>query len=195
MTVQQNRVAIPSRPGVLAIRHAPTLTEGLCVGDAEAPCALPAEEAAAHIRERFSGIGFAAIWSSPRSRCQDPARVLAAEMGIPHKVDSRLREIDLGEWQGRPWAAIESSDPARYQAWLSDWEDTAAPGGETTMDLQRRVRSWWNELASGCHLLVAHAGVIRALRVAVQRKSWAQAMREPVPYLQGRWFALEDRRS
>jgi alpha-ribazole phosphatase len=182
---------------VLAVRHAPTLADGLCVGDAEVPCAMGAEEAAASIRERLAGCSFAMIWSSPRSRCLDPARVLAATMGLSHRVDQRLREIDLGVWQGRPWSTIEASDPVKYQAWLSDWMNTKLPGGESTMDLQRRVASWWGDLPSACHLLVAHAGVMRALRVAVQGKTWAQAMREPAPYLRAQWFAfstLEDRR-
>lgn len=182
------------RSGVLAIRHAPTLADGLCVGDIDVPCTMRAEEVAASIRQRFADDGFATVWSSPRLRCLDPARVLATLTGLPHRVDQRLREISLGEWQGRPWAAIEASDQVRYQAWLSDWTDQAPPGGETTTDLQRRVGSWWDELPGGCHLLMAHAGVIRALRVGVQGMTWAQAMREPVPYLQGCWFAFENGR-
>jgi alpha-ribazole phosphatase len=167
------------RSGVLVVRHAPTLAEGLCVGDSDVPCTMGADEVAAGIRPRLADYDFATVWSSPRLRCLDPARVLAAIMGIPHRVDRRLREIGLGEGQGRPWGAIEASDSVRCQAWLSDWTDQAPPGGETTMDLQRRVLSWWGEPPSGCHLLVAHAGVIRALRVGVQGMTWAQAMREP----------------
>lgn len=183
----------PSRSGVLAVRHAPFSADGLCVGDAEVPCTMTAEEAAASIGEQYADYDFATVWSSLRSRCLNPARVLATDRGLPHRIDQRLREIDLGVWQGQPWATIAAADSARYQAWLSDWIRTAPPCGETAMDVQRRVCSWWNELPEGCHLLVAHAGVVRALRVVVQGISWTQAMREPVPFLQGQWFALQDR--
>lgn len=173
---------------VLAIRHAPLAVEGLCVGDAEVPCAVPAEEAAARMRPLLDGLAFAQVWSSPRSRCLDPARWLAAHLGATVHVDPRLREINLGVWQGRAWSDIEAADGAGLRAWMSDWIAVAPPGGERPAQLSARVAAWWNELPGGRHLLVAHAGVMRALRVLVHGEGWAQAMRAPAPYLHGQWF-------
>jgi alpha-ribazole phosphatase len=175
--------------GVFAVRHAPTLADGLCVGDAEIAPAMTAENAAAHVATLMADDRPTHVWSSPRLRCLEPARVLAWQLGRPLEVDDRLREICLGIWQGQSWADIEQSDPVRFHNWMSNWTDSAPPGGETTMDLLLRVRSWWNELPRGRHLLVAHAGVIRALRVIVLGDSWLQAMRQPAPFLQGQWFA------
>lgn len=184
----------PSASGVFAVRHAPPLASrdgeaGVCVGHAEVSCTMTAEEAAACIRTLVADRLFASVWSSPLSRCQNPARVLAGQLGLALHVDQRLREICLGTWQGQAWSAIEASDSARFHRWMSNWTDIAPPGGETTADLLRRVRSWWNELPPGRHLLVAHAGVIRGLRVMVHGDSWLRAMQEPVPCLQGQWFA------
>jgi alpha-ribazole phosphatase len=173
---------------LLAVRHAPTLADGLCVGDAEVASAMTAEQAADSMRSQTAGHRFASVWTSPRLRCLEPARVLSGQMQIPLQVDERLHEIHLGIWQGQPWSAIEATDGERLQAWMSNWTTTAPPEGETMASLVSRVGSWWNALPSGCHLLVAHAGVVRALRVVVQQDPWPQAMSEPVPHLQGRWF-------
>jgi alpha-ribazole phosphatase len=189
MTDGESDTGKPSQPRLFAIRHAPTLAHGLCVGDAEVPCTMSAEQAAACMRTLVATYDFASVWSSPRSRCLAPARVLAEQLGLPLRVDERLREISLGVWQGQAWSAIEASDSVRFHAWLTDWLDVVPPDGESPAHLLRRVRSWWEELPSGCHLLVAHAGVMRGLCVLAHGDSWPKAMRAPLPHLQGRWFA------
>jgi alpha-ribazole phosphatase len=181
--------SVPLR--LLAIRHAPTLAEGLCVGDAEVPCVLSAEASAERMLDVAGDSEFACMWSSPMMRCLAPARLLAERLALPLRIDERLREISLGAWQGRSWVQVEASDPARYKFWLANWIDVAAPGGESTMQLLQRVRAWWKELSEGDHLLVAHAGIIRALRVLVRGESWMDAMHSPVPHLQGHWFDPE----
>lgn len=149
---------------------------------------MSAEEAATSMTALVAGHTFASVSSSPRSRCQGPARLLAGQLGLPLRIDERLREISLGVWQGQAWSAIEARDSARLHAWLSNWIDVAPPDGESAMHLLLRLRSWWRELPSGCHLLVAHAGVMRGLRVLVHGDSWPEAMQAPTAHLQGQWF-------
>ncbi len=179
----------PPLAGVLAIRHAPTAGDGMCVGDADIASPMPANQVGARMRALLPECDFVRVWTSPLARCISPARVLAGELGVPLQVDERLREICLGIWQGQPWAAIEANDPTRFQHWMANWADTAPPGGESLAGFRSRVGSWWSELSQERHLLVAHAGVMRGLRVMVNGCSWPQAMREPAPCLHGRWFA------
>ncbi len=190
--MSEGRAAMPES-GVFAIRHAPTVASraevAMCVGDAEVPTMMSADDAAAVMKTLVADCRFATVWSSPLSRCQDPGRVLARQLGVPLQVDQRLREIGLGRWQGQAWSAIEANDAQRFAAWMSNWTETAPPGGETAPDFLLRLRSWWNELPHGRHLLVAHAGVVRGLRVMISGESWVQAMREPVANLHGAWFA------
>jgi alpha-ribazole phosphatase len=188
-TGKQGAAGSPLGVRLFAVRHAPTLCQGLCVGDADLASAMSAEEAASRMQALVAGHAFASVWSSPRSRCLGPARVLAGQLGLPLQVDERLREISLGIWQGQSWDAIEAGDSARFREWLSHWIDTAPPGGESTTDLVLRLGSWWREFCCGCHLLVAHAGVIRGLRVLLHGDSWPEAMRAPVPHLHGEWFS------
>lgn len=173
---------------LLAVRHAPTSSSGLCVGDAEIACTVSADEAARQILSLLGDARFACVWTSPRERCQAPARLVAQSLGLPLRIDGRVREISLGEWQLRQWDDIAAVDGERLRAWMDDWLDRAPPGGERPAQLLERVSSWWNDLASGDHLLVSHAGVHRALRVLLGRLSFTEAMNRDVPHLEGEWF-------
>jgi alpha-ribazole phosphatase len=179
---------VPATRRVLAVRHAPTVSAGLCVGDSEVPCTMTAQAVAEAIRPTVAGDGFACAWTSPLERCRGPAALLAESLQIPLRVDERLREISLGRWQLRPWMSIEAAEPARYRSWLESWLCEAPPDGELPSTLLERVRQWWRELPAGAHLLIAHAGVVRALRVLIDGKSWPQAMAMPVPHLQAECF-------
>jgi alpha-ribazole phosphatase len=125
------------------------------------------EQAAAAIREQVprAAAGGAQLTAVPL-RCSRP-RCLAAAWGCPHRVDARLLEIHYGAWQGRAWTAIEQEDGERFADFMQHWQHAAPPGGEGLRDLERRVASWYVELGAGDHLLVAHAGVVRALRVLI----------------------------
>ncbi|MCA9616600.1 MAG: histidine phosphatase family protein [Myxococcales bacterium] len=169
---------------LIAIRHAPTDAEGLCVGRHEVATKMPHDEAARTIHEGWSGAPPDVVWSSSLSRCLEPARRVAATWHRPHRVDERLLELSYGAWEGRGWDALQHEDGERLRAWMDDWREAAPPGGERVAELEERVRAWWHSLPNGRHLLVAHAGVIRALRVVVDGARWEDAMRAPVPHLQ-----------
>lgn len=168
---------------LFAARHGPTLAAGLCVGQHDVPTTLDAEACAQAIRAQLSGTP-AAIHSSPLSRCAGPAAALAGAFRVPHRVDPRLHELHFGAWQGRSWASIERDHPAAFSRYMERWLAEPPPGGERPADLLERVVAWYEGLAEGEHLLVAHAGVVRALRVHTLGQSWQQAMQADVPYLQ-----------
>ncbi|WP_437925473.1 histidine phosphatase family protein [Sorangium sp. So ce291] len=192
--------------GLVAFRHAPVPLAGVCYGRLDVAAELSAEAVATTIERALGDLGLRprAIWSSPLSRCAGPAAELAARLGAPHAADERLLEIAYGAWEGRAWSDIERDDPIAYGAWLDGWERAGPPGGESALDVEARVRSFWRALgatprASGGvmdplgarpHLLVAHAGVLRALRVVACGASWIEAMSAPAPHLVAERFPL-----
>jgi alpha-ribazole phosphatase len=173
---------------VLAVRHAPTLSAGLCVGSAEISCAVSVDDAAARVLPSLGAPCFTGVWTSPIERCKGLAARIAGALDLPLRIDDRLKEIFLGDWQLRSWAEIEGAEPERYSSWLKNWLTQAPPGGELASELLGRVGGWWNQLPAGQHLLISHAGVNRALRVLVGGQSWAEAMSMMVPHLQGELF-------
>jgi alpha-ribazole phosphatase len=166
------------------IRHAPTLTAGRCFGQTDVETTIPSAEAAAQILEAL-GAGaptMSAVWSSPLARCAAPAALIADHLGVPHHRDARVLELHHGRFEGRLWSEVEATDAEQLAHWMEHWQHTGPPRGESAQDLEARVRAWWQQL-HGDALLIAHAGVARALRVVVDGTAWPVAMSIAVPHL------------
>ncbi|MBD5370215.1 MAG: alpha-ribazole phosphatase [Bacteroides sp.] len=151
-------------PRITLVRHTSVDVEpGICYGqtDVGLRASFPEEAAATRaVLRRIAadtGSDFDAVFRSPLSRC----RRLADACGYPDAVpDSRLLELDFGEWEMRRYDDIR--DP-RLQEWYSDWLHVAPTGGESFMDQQRRVRDFLEAArrSGRRHTLVfTHAGVI-----------------------------------
>ena len=77
------------------------------------------------------------IVSSDLRRAYDTAVVLAERTGSPLVVDARLRETNLGDWQGMTHSEVDAVAPGARVAWRND--ATWAPhGGESRVDVARR---------------------------------------------------------
>jgi alpha-ribazole phosphatase len=171
---------------ITVVRHAAPRRAGVCYGRAPVEVVLDPEAAALEILrhlEPAAGPPITALWTSPASRCAEPAAVLARHCRLPLRADERLWELDFGAWEGTLWTELERSQPEAFHAWANQWQTRAPPGGETVAGLTERVRSWSDELEPGHHLAVAHAGVIRALAVLRHGLTWEAVMARPVPHL------------
>ncbi len=165
---------------LVCFRHAAVTVKGLCYGRADVPVELTPEAACAGLDPS----SFERVWSSPSARCADVARALVARPGPAPRleIDERLYELDFGEWESKPWDELPVG--AR-EAWAEDWKRAAPPAGESLPELEERVREWHQGLAEAeRHLLIAHAGVVRALWVIREGIVWDEAMSRAVPHTQ-----------
>jgi alpha-ribazole phosphatase len=152
------------------VRHPrPLIAPGVCYGQLDVEAENPAPIVTRLRAELPPGLP---VWSSPLQRC----RTLAEALHPAPRIDVRLMELNFGAWEGRPWDAVPR---AELDAWAADLEGYAPPGGESPLDLQRRVLAWVGELAAGAHVLVTHAGVIRVLSAAASGESLAADLRRP----------------
>jgi alpha-ribazole phosphatase len=180
-------------PLLIAARHAPTaLRPGLCAGRLDSAPVLSPEDAWRALSSSAPPLrGVDRVWSSPLRRCAELADRAAAALGVPSRRDDRLLEVSFGQWEGIAWSEIERAAPEEYRRWLACWETEGCPGGESARQLEARVRSWWEALPpEGIHLLIGHAGVLRALRVIVHGVRWADALSAEVRHLE--WIRLGD---
>src|SRR6516164_6352166 len=77
------------------------------------------------------------IVSSDLHRAYDTAITLGERTGSRVRVDPRLRETHLGDWQGMTHAEIDAKAPGARLAWRED--ATWAPhGGESRVDVAER---------------------------------------------------------
>ncbi|OBG77520.1 histidine phosphatase [Mycobacterium sp. E3298] len=118
------------------------------------------------------------IVSSDLHRAYDTAIRLGERTGLPIRVDKRLRETHLGDWQGLTHTEVDAQAPGARLAWRED--ATWAPhGGESRVDVAARSVPLVSELVSGEPdwgdpqqaerpvVLVAHGGLIAALSAAL----------------------------
>jgi probable phosphoglycerate mutase len=107
-----------------------------------------------------------AIVSSDLGRTVDTADAVAAETGLEVVLDPRLREINLGAWQGLTRAEARAQFPEEYAGWQAG-EDRRRGDGETYAEVGARasecVIEWLDRLGAGATLLaVTHGGTARA---------------------------------
>lgn len=118
------------------------------------------------------------IVSSDLHRAYDTAVKLGERTGLRVRVDERLRETHLGEWQGLTHTEVDGQAPGARLAWRDD--ATWAPhGGESRVDVAARSVPLVAELVAGEPewgnadepsrpvVLVAHGGLIAALSAAL----------------------------
>ena len=107
------------------------------------------------------------IYSSDLKRAMQTAGAVGDALGLPVLPELRLREVDLGEWQGLNSVEAEAWDTERYAAFKADWYNVPTPGGESRYALKARVRAAFDELTARHaeqHLaLVTHGGTLGML--------------------------------
>ena len=157
-------------PALWLVRHAPVLAApGLCYGATNLPADASATRAAAERLAKRLPEGTRVV-SSPLQRCELLAQtLLGLRPDLIYTIDARLREMDFGAWELRPWDDVPRAD---MDAWLSDFAN-AQPGGhgESVRTLMTRVAAAWDEARTAPDqplLWVTHAGVMRAAQLLAQ---------------------------
>jgi broad specificity phosphatase PhoE len=156
---------------LVLLRHGQTdyNTAGRMQGHIDSMLTETGRAQAAVVAPEVAQLGPDRIISSDLRRAVDTAEVVGAAANLPVKLDPRLRETNLGEWQGRTVAEIEADYPGAIAAWRSDPAWTP-PGGESRIEVVRRARPVVDELdeeyadnPEGIVVMVAHGGLIAGL--------------------------------
>ena len=113
------------------------------------------------LRPVLSAVAFDAVWSSDLARARQT--IETALPRVEARLDTRLREMHFGAWEGRTWAELAPEEQARVKLWQEDPKMFGAPGGETWGDVVARVVDWATTLPrEGRVAVTAHGGTIRA---------------------------------
>jgi probable phosphoglycerate mutase len=95
------------------------------------------------------------------------ARALGKRHDINVTVEPRFKEVGFGVWEGLTHDEIKVNRTSEYHAFLKDPVNHRPQGAEKLDDFIKRVVSAFDETIVRYHnqhcLIVAHAGVIRAL--------------------------------
>ena len=123
------------------VRHGQTdwNVEGRWQGQADPSLNAMGHEQTLTLVNELAGLEFDAIYSSDLQRAFETAFAIARDKGLPVQVDPRLREIDLGEWEGMLGIEIAQKYPALWFERENNPLGSHPPGGESVMELAQRV--------------------------------------------------------
>ena len=111
-------------------------------------------------------ITFKRVVCSPLSRARETAEIFMDGYDPAFEIDSRLVELDLGEFEGRLESELEKELGERYYEWKSRMYLDPAPSGESILDVAHRVEPVLQALPDtpGDVLVVGHQVVNMALK-------------------------------
>lgn len=122
---------------------------------------------ASQLAARLAGRPFDALYSSDLLRARETADRLAAELGLPVRLDARLREVNHGEWDGLLAAEIEARFPLDWSERRRSPLTARPPGGETVLEVADRVQDVAADIARlhprGEVLVVGHGLTLAVL--------------------------------
>jgi broad specificity phosphatase PhoE len=107
------------------------------------------------------------VYSSPRSRALESARILSAAASSSVEVVEDLREIDFGDFEGLSYDAIAARYPDLYRQWMETPTEVRFPNGENLSEMRSRVLNAFAGIqrarAGQTVAIVSHGGVNRIL--------------------------------
>ncbi|MBS4218248.1 histidine phosphatase family protein [Bacillus sp. FJAT-49711] len=117
--------------------------------------------------ERLKDVDFQAIYSSPSKRTQSTSALIRGNRDIPILFDENLREIHMGDWEGKTRVFLEENDASNFHAFWNTPHLYVPTKGEQFIDLQERVLKAIDGIKqsneSGNVLIVTHTAVIKVL--------------------------------
>ena len=137
---------------LVLIRHGQTdwNLEGRYQGQADIPLNATGLAQAEVLAEKLDGQAWAGLYSSNLQRALQTAQVISTRLGLAVQIDTRLREICQGEWEGQLYRAvverysrvaegvpIASRTPA----------DVRPPGGESVAEVAERLAAAADDIA------------------------------------------------
>ena len=77
----------------------------------------------------LQGSAFTEVLTSPMTRCQETARIVAAALGVSVVVDRDLREMDFGLWEEMTFDEVQDRYPEDLLRWTQS--ASASPTGSS----------------------------------------------------------------
>jgi glucosyl-3-phosphoglycerate phosphatase len=145
---------------LILVRHGESTwnAEERLQGQLDPPLSERGREQSRALAGLVDGVPAERVVCSDLGRARETAELIGLQ---PGRFDARWREIDVGEWGGRPAAEIDAQGGE-----LTNWRGgpRTAPDGESWEDFSARVAGAVDELiaAGGPWLVVCHGGCIRA---------------------------------
>lgn len=155
---------------IYLIRHAkPELPHNgkLYYGSMDYPLSEEGVMMAKRLADALRMIELGTVFSSDLRRARHTAEIALAGRSCEIRPVRNLREIHLGDWEGRSYDEVRTTWNEIYEKRGVSFDSVGPPGGESFKDLQRRTVPAFEEILRenpcGTIMLFAHGGVIWTL--------------------------------
>ena len=145
-------------------------------GQLDPPLSEHGRSQAELLAARLAGRHFAGFYTSDLKRAFKTAELVGKIIGATPETSAGLREVYLGEWEGRTTEEVAAEYPEAWASWVDEPDWDVVPGGEGGAAFDVRVAAAMDQILQhhehGDVLVVTHGGVIQvALHRVVGRAS------------------------
>lgn len=140
---------------------------GYLNGQADAPLTDLGRRQAQNTADYLKDYPIDAVYASDLERAVETARAIAAPHGMEVRTDPALRELNIGEWEGKRMSEVERDDPEEYFRYLHDTGRFHPKGGESALECANRLYAAVDRIAETnrgkCVAVVTHGFALRML--------------------------------
>lgn len=168
---------------LVIVRHGQTVQNvaGIAQGWNDSELSDAGRDQVLRLAERLTRFGATALYSSPLGRAMSTAQAIADATGLAIVQLDDLREMNYGGWEGRSFLDVRREDEESYQRWIAD-EACPCPGGESHIDVRRRIERALAAIESTRPIVVTHGTAIRIAATALL----------DLPVMHSRFFAQDN---
>ena len=168
---------------LILIRHGQSLgnEKRIYLGHTDLDLSETGKKQAQICADYFADENISAIYSSDLLRAYNTAVPHSVLHGLKINKSERLREVNIGEWEGKVVEEIRERWPHEFDVeWMKLFGSMTPPGGEAVYEAAKRVYSELLSIAKsveGKILVTLHAGVIRAFwcyAQGIEPSLWAE---------------------
>lgn len=162
---------------IIAIRHGETAwnVDTRIQGHLNIPLNARGRWQAAQLAQALADEPITAVYASDLTRAWETASHVGQLQKVDVTPEIGLRERGFGEFEGKTFVEIEADLPEQAHRWRSRDPLFAPPGGESLVDLRKRVLEAASRLAARhpgeLIALVGHGGVMDVLYRAATRQA------------------------
>lgn len=140
-------------------------------------------EQAKTLGARISAVPFDALYCSSSVRTRQTVAHAFSDWEKPVTYLDTLREIQMGEWEGRLYAELEAESPESFHHFWQEPHKFDVPGAETFFQLQSRalaaIRDIYFKHAGQLIALVSHGALIKTVMAHIEGRHMAQLWTPP----------------
>lgn len=121
--------------------------QGRIVGTLDVPLSDSGIEQARSAAAELSNLDITAVYSGPCLAAQQTAVEITAHSRVRPRVEAKLKNVDMGLWQGRELEELKCNQPRFVRQWQDNPEQICPPEGETLMDVRPRVDAFLKRIS------------------------------------------------